>query len=96
MLLRKLFRTAWKYKTQFISMIIMIAIGVGVFVGFNMEWISLDKNINKYFEAPALSGTLTDIVLIPLIVVVPLTVPILQPEYLSRPCDQGQGLSVGG
>lgn len=50
MLLRKLFRTAWKYKTQFISMIIMIAIGVGVFVGFNMEWISLEKNINKYFE----------------------------------------------
>ena len=37
MLIRKLFRTAWRYKAQFISMIIMIAIGVGVFLGFNIE-----------------------------------------------------------
>ena len=44
MLLRKLFRTAWKYKAQFISMIIMVAIGIGVFVGFNMEWYSLEKD----------------------------------------------------
>ena len=41
MLLRKLFRTAWKYKAQFISMIIMVAIGIGIFVGFSMEWYSL-------------------------------------------------------
>ena len=44
MLLKKLFRTAWKYKAQFISMIIMVAIGIGVFVGFNMEWYSLEKD----------------------------------------------------
>lgn len=49
MLLRKLFRTAWKYKAQFISMIIMVAIGVGIFVGFNMEWYSLEKNTGDFF-----------------------------------------------
>lgn len=50
MLFKKFLRTACKYKSQFISMIIMIAIGVGVFVGFNMEWVSLEHNANKYFE----------------------------------------------
>lgn len=50
MLLKKLFRTAWKYKAQFLSMIIMIAIGTGVFVGFHMEWYSLEKNTNSFFE----------------------------------------------
>lgn len=49
MLLRKLFRTAWKYKAQFISMIIMVAIGIGVFVGFNMEWYSLQEDTNDFF-----------------------------------------------
>ena len=34
MLLKKLFRTLWQYKAQFISMIIMVALGVGVFLGF--------------------------------------------------------------
>ncbi len=48
MLLRKLFRTAWKYKAQFISMIIMVAIGVGIFVGFNMEWYSLEKDTGAF------------------------------------------------
>ena len=42
MLLKKLLRTAWSYKSQFISMVIMIAIGVGIFVGFNIEWKSLE------------------------------------------------------
>ena len=50
MLLRKLFRTAWKYKAQFVSMIIMAAIGIGVFVGFNMEWRSIEKNTGDFFE----------------------------------------------
>lgn len=50
MLWRKLFRTAWKYKAQFISMIIMVAIGVGVFVGFNMEWYSLRRDTAKFFD----------------------------------------------
>lgn len=50
MLLRKLFRTAWKYKAQFISMIIMVAIGIGVFVGFNMEWRSLEKDTGDFLS----------------------------------------------
>ena len=49
MLLKKLFRTAWKYKAQFISMIIMVAIGIGVFVGFHMEWYSIKKNTDNFF-----------------------------------------------
>lgn len=48
MLLRKLFRTAWKYKAQFISMIVMVAIGIGIFVGFNMEWRSLEKDTGDF------------------------------------------------
>ena len=44
MLIRKLFRTMGLYRAQFLSMIIMIALGVGVFVGMNMEWYSIDKN----------------------------------------------------
>lgn len=50
MLIRKLFRTAWKYKSQFISMIIMIAIGVGVFAGFNIEWKSIEEDTQAFFE----------------------------------------------
>ena len=50
MLLRKLFRTAWKYRAQFISMVIMVAIGIGVFLGFNMEWFSLKKNTDRFYE----------------------------------------------
>lgn len=37
MLFKKLWRTMGLYRAQFISMIIMIALGVGIFVGFNME-----------------------------------------------------------
>ncbi len=37
MLFRKLWRTMGLYKAKFISMIIMIALGIGMFVGFNME-----------------------------------------------------------
>ena len=50
MLIRKLFRTAWRYKSQFISMIIMIAIGVGIFLGFNMEWKSLEHDAFTFLE----------------------------------------------
>lgn len=38
------------YKAQFISMIIMIALGIGVFIGFNMEWVSIDKNTQSFFK----------------------------------------------
>lgn len=44
MLFRKLWRTMGLYKSQFISMVIMIALGIGVFVGFNMEWVSIREN----------------------------------------------------
>lgn len=50
MLIRKLFRTAWRYKSQFISMVIMITIGVGVFLGFNIEWQSIESNTSSFFE----------------------------------------------
>lgn len=50
MLLKKLLRTAWNYKAQFLSMIIMIAIGIGVFLGFNIEWKSLEANTEQFFE----------------------------------------------
>jgi len=49
-LLKKTWRTILKYKAQFISMIIMIAIGVGVFLGFNIEWYSIEGNTNKFFS----------------------------------------------
>ena len=51
MLARKLFRTLWHYKAQFISMVIMIALGIGVFLGFNIEWYSLDVSTREIFEA---------------------------------------------
>lgn len=50
MLKKKLFRTIGAYKAQFISMIIMITLGVGMFVGFNMEWLSIQYNMNDFFE----------------------------------------------
>ncbi len=50
MLKKKLLRTALRYKSQFISMIIMIALGIGVFVGFNMEWVSIEENTDYVFE----------------------------------------------
>ena len=50
MLIRKLFRTAWRYKAQFISMVVMVALGVGVFLGFNMEWYSIDVNTFSFFD----------------------------------------------
>ncbi len=51
MLLKKLFRTLWQYKAQFISMVIMVALGVGVFLGFNVEWYSLDVNTKEIYSA---------------------------------------------
>ena len=49
MLLRKLFRTALKYKAQFISMVLMVAIGAGVFLGFNIEWKSIEVDTGNFF-----------------------------------------------
>ncbi|MBR0235616.1 MAG: FtsX-like permease family protein [Clostridia bacterium] len=50
MLLRKLLRTAWSYKAQFISMIIMMTLGIGIFLGFNMEWKTIEYDVGKFFE----------------------------------------------
>lgn len=50
MLTRKLLRTAWSYKAQFISMIIMITLGMGMFLGFNMEWKTIEVDTFNFFE----------------------------------------------
>ena len=50
MLRRKLWRTAKVYKVQFISMILLIALGIGVFVGFNAEWVTIGKDTNAFFK----------------------------------------------
>ncbi len=50
MLIRKLLRTAWSYKAQFISMILMITLGMGMFLGFNMEWKTIEVDTGKFFR----------------------------------------------
>lgn len=50
MLIRKLFRTTWKYKAQFFSMILMVAIGIGIFVGFHIEWYSIEKDVSSFHQ----------------------------------------------
>ena len=50
MLFKKLLRTMGQYKAQFISMVIMIGLGIGVFVGFNMEWVSIIENTDYVYE----------------------------------------------
>ena len=39
-----------QYRAQFVSMIIMIALGVGIFLGFNMEWYAISVNTGKFFS----------------------------------------------
>ena len=55
MLLKKMIRTMKLYRAQFISMIIMVALGIGMFVGFNMEWYSLEKDVNTFFDKTGFS-----------------------------------------
>ena len=50
MLRRKLWRTAKVYKVQFISMVLLIALGIGVFVGFNAEWVTIGKDTGAFFR----------------------------------------------
>ncbi len=50
MLSHKLWRTMWQYKAQFISMWMMITLGIGMFVGFNMEWYSIEKDTSYFRE----------------------------------------------
>ncbi|MBR5390641.1 MAG: FtsX-like permease family protein [Clostridia bacterium] len=49
MLFRKLLRTAWSYKAQFISMVIMMTMGIGIFLGFNMEWRTIEYDVSRFF-----------------------------------------------
>ena len=51
MLFRKLLRTIWHYKAQFISMIIMVVLGVGVFVGFQGEWKSIEQDTFSFYKS---------------------------------------------
>ena len=39
-----------QYKAQYISMILMITIGVGIFIGFNTEWVCIDTNTKRFFK----------------------------------------------
>ena len=50
MLRHKLWRTAKVYKVQFVSMILLIALGVGVFVGFNAEWVTIGEDTGAFFR----------------------------------------------
>jgi len=50
MLFRKLLRTAWNYKAQFLSMIIMMTLGIGIFLGFNMEWKTIEYDTSRFFN----------------------------------------------
>ena len=50
MLRRKLWRTAKVYKVQFISMILLIALGISVFVGFNAEWVTIGEDTASFFR----------------------------------------------
>ena len=50
MLFKKLLRTIWHYKAQFISMILMVMLGVGVFVGFQGEWYSIERDTHSFYD----------------------------------------------
>lgn len=51
MLGRKLWRTIGIYRVQFISMVLMIIIGIGMFVGFNMEWYTIERDLDTALDA---------------------------------------------
>ena len=50
MLFKKLIRTTFRYKAQFVSMILMVALGIGIFLGFNMEWKTIEVDTNNFYE----------------------------------------------
>ncbi len=50
LLFKKLYRTLFRYKSQFISMVLMIALGIGVFAGMNGEWMSLKKDSDDFYD----------------------------------------------
>lgn len=50
MLWKKMLRTLKHYKAQFISLVFMLLIGFGCFIGFNVEWKSLEVDLNDVIE----------------------------------------------
>ena len=50
MLFKKMLRTLFVYKAQFISMVILIALGIGIFAGFNGEWYTIEKDTFYFYE----------------------------------------------
>ena len=55
MLFKKLLRTLGRYKAQFISMIVMIALGVGIFAGFSGEWYTIKKDAKYFYDLTGFS-----------------------------------------
>lgn len=49
LLFKKTLRTMGRYKAQFISMAVMVMIGAGVFLGFHIEWRSIEKTVQQFF-----------------------------------------------
>lgn len=54
-LFRKLLRTFGKYKAQFISMVLMIILGVGIFTGMNAEWYTIKKDTESFYKSTNLA-----------------------------------------
>ena len=48
LLFKKTLRTMGRYKAQFISMAVMVMIGAGVFLGFHIEWRSIEKTVQQF------------------------------------------------
>ena len=55
MLFKKMLRTLLRYKAQFISMVVMLAIGIGVFAGFSGEWYSIKKDSEYFYNLDGFS-----------------------------------------
>ena len=50
MLYKKMLRDVWHYKIQFISIFLLAFLGVFIFSGVGGEALSLDSNINQYYQ----------------------------------------------
>ena len=50
MLRRKLLRDMWRSKLQFVSMLLLCALGTWVFTGLDAAWRMLDRTIETYYE----------------------------------------------
>lgn len=57
MLKRKMLRTIKLYKAQFLSMILMVFLGVAVFVGITSEWYGMRVEVDKFYKEYNLADT---------------------------------------